>query len=99
MRHSRIKQLALYVYQGSTERYKNFKNQRCSCGTKNLTIDENVKFQPYCKTIDPTFKWDRRMGRVQWSFETGNTQTTMFALLKYPTVPRWFRVKLDRKGE
>lgn len=60
MRHSRIKQLALYVYQGSTERYKNFKNQRCSCGTKNFTIDENVKSQPYCKTIDPTFNWRRK---------------------------------------
>lgn len=49
--------------------------------------------------IDKTFKWDRRMGRVQWSFENGNTKTTMFALLKYPTVPRWIRVKLNRNGE
>ncbi|MGA5698454.1 hypothetical protein ACPCHU_28385 [Bacillus bombysepticus] len=48
--------------------------------------------------IDKTFKWDRKMGRVQWSFKTGRTKTTMFALLKYPTVPRWFKVKPSRKG-
>lgn len=49
--------------------------------------------------LDPTFKWDRKMGRVEWSFKTGRTKTTMFALLKHPTVPRWFKVKIDRKEE
>ncbi len=47
----------------------------------------------------PTFKWDRKMWSVEWSFKTGRTKTTMFALLKYPTVPRWFKVKIDRKEE
>lgn len=51
------------------------------------------------RRLDSTFKWDRGMGRVQWSFKTGRTKTTMFALLKYPTVPRWFKVKLSRKGD
>lgn len=82
MRYARSKQLALYVYQGSTERYKEFKKLRGSMG--NLKIDENVTLSPYCNTLDITFKWEREMNRVHWSYANENTTTTKFALLKYP---------------
>ncbi|QWH10332.1 hypothetical protein EXW38_02500 [Bacillus mycoides] len=82
MRCARSKQLALYVYQGSTERYKKFKKLRGSMG--NLKIDENVTLSPYCNALDLTFKWERKMNRIQWSYVNGNTTTTRFALLKYP---------------
>lgn len=69
-------------------------------GMKNIRITTIRKFDgKYPNRLDPTFKWDRKMRRVQWSFENEDTQTTMFALLKYPTVPRWINVKLNRKGE
>ncbi|PHC86060.1 hypothetical protein COF42_17260 [Bacillus wiedmannii] len=82
MRYARSKQLALYVYQGSTERYKEFKKLRGSMG--NLKIDENVILSPYCNALDITFKWERKMNRVQWSYVNRTTHTTRFALLKYP---------------
>lgn len=82
MRYARSKQLALYVYQGSTERYKEFKKLRGSMG--NLKIDENVTLSPYCNALDITFKWEREMNRVHWSYVNGNKETTRFALLKYP---------------
>ncbi|PGS79310.1 hypothetical protein COC69_12575 [Bacillus cereus] len=69
-------------------------------GMKNFKISMIRKFDgKFPNRLDPTFKWDRKMGRVQWSFENGNTKTTMFALLKYPTALRWLDVKLKRKGE
>ncbi|MCM3223350.1 hypothetical protein M3644_26730 [Bacillus cereus] len=65
-------------------------------GQKNHSI-RFMKEEFFGEELDSTFKWDRRMGRVEWSFVNGNIETTMCALLKYPTVPRWFGVRLCRK--
>lgn len=34
--------------------------------------------------IDKTFKWDREIGIVAWSYWVGKLETTRCALLKYP---------------
>ncbi|EJR11161.1 hypothetical protein C2L96_28910 [Bacillus cereus] len=80
--------------------------QMTKIGEENFMSMKNIKISTIRKPdgkfpnrLDQTFKWDRKMGRVQWSFKTEHTKTTMFALLKYPSVPRWFNVKLNRKGE
>ncbi|MDR4151138.1 hypothetical protein P4V72_32320 [Bacillus thuringiensis] len=97
MRYARGTQFGLYFCKGNNKDYKWFKKARKGMG--NITIKENKMLWPYKDKLDPTFKWDRRMGRVQWSFENGNTKSTMFALLTYPTgVPRWF-MKLNREEE
>ncbi|WP_410991140.1 hypothetical protein [Bacillus cereus] len=95
MRYARGAQYAQYVCKGSNKHYKWFKKARKGMG--NITIKKNKTLWPYKDVHDPTFRWDRRMGRVQWSFVHENTETTMFALLKYHQIPRWIRVKLNRK--
>lgn len=64
MRYARIKQLALYVYQGNTNQYKKFKKVRGTMG--NLKIEENVTLAPYCDQLDPTFMWHRHYNNVSF---------------------------------
>ncbi|AHZ49061.1 hypothetical protein P4H56_33145 [Bacillus cereus] len=95
MRYARGTQYGLYACKGNNKDYKWFKKARKGMG--NITIEENKTLWPYNEKLDSTFNWDRVMGRVCWSFVNGDTETTMFALLKYTKIPRWIAVRLKRK--
>ncbi|MEC3018130.1 hypothetical protein P9Z80_12635 [Bacillus cereus] len=102
MRHVRLKQLVTYKYGRSKKAkqiYQKKKSDAIYFGKRSgsiSTMELGKMFHTSWGILDPTFEWDRRMNRVQWSFWNGNIVTTKFALLKNLTVPRWF-VKLKRK--
>lgn len=95
MRHRRFKQYIFYKYKNGEKAkgiYKKKKSEAIHfaklCGSSISTMELGISFFTSQGVLDPTFKWDRRMNRVEWSYANGNTVTTKFALLKYPVGAR-----------
>ncbi|MDI6680151.1 hypothetical protein QMA02_30870 [Bacillus wiedmannii] len=72
MRHTRNRQMTKI----GEENFMSMKNIKISTIRK-----PNGKFP---NRLDPTFKWNREIGIVTWSFWIGNIETTRCAVLKFP---------------